>query len=147
MTKTLSLLGAVLAVGLFATGCAGPEKKLGRGINNMAEVIRWGELRRSREYAGVWQGPAGANGSGLVSGFNRSMARIGVGLYEVVTFPIPSYDPVMTHYLSPTPVYPDSYKPGLPDDAIFATDTYLGFSGGDLAPIVPGSRFSVFKTP
>lgn len=147
MTKTFSLLGAILAVGMFATGCAGPEKKLGRGVNNMAEVIRWGELRRSREYAGIWHGPAGANGSGLFSGFNRSMTRIGVGLYEVVTFPIPSYDPVLTHYISPNPVYPEGYKPGLPDDSVFATDTHLGFSGGDVAPIIPGSRFAVFRTP
>ena len=147
MLKSISLLGAVLCAALFATGCAGPEKKLGRGFNNVGEVVRWGELRRSREQAGVWDGPMAGNGSGLVSGFSRSMTRIGVGLYEVVTFPIPSYDPVLTNYLTPAPVYPDSYKPGLPDDPIFATDTALGFSGGDVAPIVPGSRFGIFRTP
>jgi len=147
MTKTLAFLGAVMAAALFATGCAGPEKKLGRGINNVAEVIRWGELRRSREYAGIWQGPSGANGSGLISGFNRSMVRIGTGIYEVATFPLPSYDPVLTHYIGPTPAYPGSYKPGLPDDPLYHTDTNLGFSGGDVVPIVPGSRFAVFQTP
>ena len=147
MTKTLTLLGAVVAMGLLATGCAGPEKKLGRGFNNIGEVVRWGEFRKSREYAGIWHGAQAANGGGLVSGFNRSLTRIGVGVYEVVTFPIPSYDPVLTHYISPGVVYPDSYKPGLPDDPLFHTDTNLGFSGGDIAPMVPGSRFAVFKTP
>ena len=29
-------------------------------------------------------------------------------------------------------------------DALFDTDTYTGFSGGDVAPLFPGSRFSVF---
>ncbi len=146
MRKSITLLGAVALVALLATGCAGPEKKFGRGMNNVGEVVRWGEMRRSIEQAGVWKG-AGAGGQGFISGLNRSVARIGVGVYEMVTFPIPSYDPVLTHYLSPSPVYPDSYKPGLPDDPIFATDTALGFSGGDIMPIVPGSRFSVFKTP
>jgi len=145
--KTLSLLVAVAALGMLVTGCAGPERKLGRGINNVGEVVRWGELRRSREQAAIWQGPSAANGGGLVTGFNRSMVRIGTGIYEVVTFPIPSYDPVLTHYLSPSPAYPDSYKPGLPDDPLYHTDTNLGFSGGDVAPLVPGSRFAVFKTP
>ena len=55
--KTLSLLVTSMVVVAFATGCAGPEKKLGRGINNVAEVVRWGDLRRSREQAAVWQGP------------------------------------------------------------------------------------------
>jgi len=147
MTKTLSLLGAVATVALLATGCAGPEKKLGRGINNVFEVVRWGDLRRSREQAAIWSGPNVANGAGLVSGFNKSVVRIGTGIFEIATFPIPSYDPVLTHYISPGPAYPDSYRPGLPDDPLYQTDTYLGFSGGDIAPMVPGSRFAVFKTP
>ena len=69
---------------------------------------------------------------------------MGVGIYEVATFPIPSYDPVCTSYLTPVPPYPDTYKPGVLDDAIFATDTSVGFSGGDMAPMIPGSRFRVF---
>jgi len=147
MTKTLFLLGAIAFAGLLSTGCAGPEKKLGRGLNNVGEVVRWGEFRRSREQAGIWHGPAAANGVGTIRGINRSLARIGVGIYEVVTCPIPSYDPVLTHYLAPAPVYPESYKPGLSNDPLYATDTNLGFSGGDVAPIVPGSRFAIFKTP
>lgn len=147
MLKTFSILGAVAMLSLLATGCAGPEKKFGRGLNNITEIVRWGELRRSREQAGVWDGLPGASGYGLMRGLNRSLARIGVGVIEIATFPIPSYDPMFTDYLTPQPVYPDSYTPGLPDDPLYATDTALGFSGGDVAPIVPGSRFAVFKTP
>lgn len=147
MIKSLSFLAVMAVTALFATGCAGPEKKLGRGVNNVGEVIRWGELRRSREQAGVWQGRYASNGSGLIGGFNKSVARIGVGVYEVVTFPIPSYDPIFTDYLSPKPAGPDSYTPGLADDPLYHTDANLGFSGGDVAPIIPGSRFAVFRTP
>jgi hypothetical protein len=48
--------------------------------------------------------------------------------------------PAFTEY----PIYPDSYKPSLIDDSTFHTDTALGFSGGDIAPFVPGSRFRIF---
>lgn len=147
MRKSITLLGAVAVVALLATGCAGPEKKFGRGMNNIGEVVRMGEMRRSVEQAGVFEGSPAAHGRGFISGLNKSLARIGVGVYEVVTFPIPSYDPMFTTYLTPGPSYPDSYKPGLPSDPLFDTDTALGFSGGDVAPIVPGSRFSIFRSP
>ena len=146
MRKSISLLGAVVLVSLLATGCAGPEKKLGRGMSNLGEVVRWGEVRHSVEQAGVWQGRS-AMGGGFVSGLNRSLTRIGVGIYEIATFPIPSYDPVLTSYISPAPQYPDSFQPGLPAGSTFETDTALGFSGGDIAPFVPGSRFAIFRTP
>ena len=72
------------------------------------------------------------------------MARTGIGLYEMVTFPIPSYDPIATRYLKVNPVFPDSYKPHLMEDSTFATDNNIGFSGGDIVPWFPGSRFKVF---
>ena len=62
-----------------------------------------------------------------------------------MTFPIPSYDPIWTDYLDPNPVYPDSYRPSLSADPTFATDTSLGYSGGDVMPIVPGSRFHIYE--
>jgi len=146
MRKSIALFGAAAAVVLLATGCAGPEKKLGRGLNNIGEVVRMGDMRRSVEQAGVFGGPSSRAG-GFFTGFNKSMARIGIGVYEVVTFPIPSYDPMATNYITPHPVWPDSYTPGLPADPLYETDTSLGFSGGDIAPIVPGSRFAIFRTP
>jgi putative exosortase-associated protein (TIGR04073 family) len=145
MRKTLSLLGAFLALGVLATGCAGPERKLGRGLNNTFEIVRMGEMRRTVEQSALFDSPDQAYTTGVVRGFNRSMARFGIGLYEVITFPIPSYDPVATNYLKRNPVYPDSYKPRIMADSLFATDTAIGFSGGDVAPFIPGSRFRIFE--
>ena len=143
MKKTLALLGAVVVTGLLATGCAGPEKKLGRGLNNTYEIVRLGEMRRTIEQDTLMD-PDARYATSFVKGFNRSLARTGIGIYEVVTFPIPSYGPVATRHFKPNPVYPDSYKPRLVEDSTFATDTSIGFSGGDIAPWFPGSRFHVF---
>ena len=126
---------------LVGAGCAGPEYKLGRGINNTTELIRGGEIRRSMEQSALFKGPDVAYTTGFIHGFNRSVARTFVGAYEIITAPFPPYDPVI-HPVNP--VYPDSYKPNLLSDSIFSTDTHLGFSGGDVAPWSPGSRFSIF---
>lgn len=126
---------------LLSSGCAGPEKKLGRGINNSMEMLRMGELRRSVEQTAIWDGPDTAYTTGMIRGMNRTLARTAVGLYEVITFPIPSYDP---NFLPENPVYPDSYRPNRIADPTFGPDAALGFSGGDIAPMVPGSRFRIF---
>jgi putative exosortase-associated protein (TIGR04073 family) len=144
MAKIFSLLSMVAVLAVLSTGCAGPEKKLGRGVNNIYEPIRMAEWRRSIEQTTL-ENPRTANyHTGVVRGFNRTIARAGVGLYEIITFPFPPYDPVFTDYLKPNPQYPDSYKPGIFEDSIFATDTAIGFSGGEVAPFIPGSRFRVF---
>lgn len=132
------MLTAVLFV-----GCSGPEQKLGRGLSNTMEIARWGEMRRSIEQDAVFAEP-GYGHYGFIHGFDRSLQRVGLGLYEVATFPLPSYSPILTKYYSPDPAYPTSYKPGLPDDPLLNTDTYTGFSGGDVAPFIIGSRFRVF---
>jgi putative exosortase-associated protein (TIGR04073 family) len=156
----LALVGAVA----LTAGCAGPERKLGRGILNATEFARGGEIRRSIEQTALWENTDAAWTTGFIRGLNRSFARTGIGIYEIVTFPFPSYDPLLTStnrvfpdpnvrnksypwggmVLSEYPVYPASYAPGLPDLPLFNTDTALGFSGGDVAPMVPGSRFRVF---
>jgi putative exosortase-associated protein (TIGR04073 family) len=162
MRNAVTLLA--LAAALAFTGCAGPERKLGRGLNNVTEIMRMGEMRRSIEQTALWDGPDSAFSTGLLRGFNRSVARTAVGAYEVVTFPIPSYDPLFApkfrlypdssirnkhknwggQALLPGKVYPESFRPGLLSDQMFSTDTSLGFSGGDVAPMFPGSRFRVF---
>jgi len=144
MRNSVSFLAGVVVVGFLVTGCAGPEKKLGRGMRNLFEVVRFGEMHRTVEQTALFESPAEAYTTGRIKGFNRSMARAGIGLYEIVTAPIPPYEPSYTDYLKPNPVYPDSYKPRLISDSVFATDTALGFSGGDVAPMIPGSRFRVF---
>ena len=160
--KIFPLVAAALA--LFAAGCNGPEQKLGRGLSNTYELVRWGELRRSVEHATVEPLP-GYGYYGLIHGFDRSLQRAGIGIFEVATFPLPTptYGPPSYWYMDPLknpvdlqsvfteklfqpdPVFPSSYKPGLLSDSLFDTDTYTGFSGGDVAPWIPGSRFSVFQ--
>ncbi len=146
MRKTLPLLATLALAGLFATGCANMERKFGRGMANSLEIVRGGEMRRSIEQTALFGSPDAAYTTGFIRGVNRSLARTGIGLYEMVTAPLPPYDPVFASYLAPEPVYPDNYKPDIVEDSMFATDTNLGFSGGDVAPIVPGSRFRIFDT-
>jgi len=141
LNRSGCVLAGVAVLGLGASGCAGPEQKLGRGLNNVTEFARMGEIRRSMEQTGVWEGSDKVYTTGFIRGFNRSVARTAVGLYEVVTFPFPSYDPV---FFPENPVYPDSYTPNLLADPAFSPDSALGFSGGDVAPMIPGSRFRIF---
>ncbi|HTD65694.1 MAG TPA: exosortase system-associated protein, TIGR04073 family [Candidatus Limnocylindria bacterium] len=160
----ISNLLALLAAVTLTAGCAGPEKKLGRGILNVTEFARGGEIRRSMEQTYLWENTDSAYTTGFIRGFNRSMARTAIGVYEIVTFPFPGYAPVLTStnriypdpnvrnrtfpfggmVLTEYPAYPDSYRPGIVADSTFETDTSLGFSGGDIAPIIPGSRFRIF---
>ena len=143
MRKTTFPLIIGVTAALLA-GCAGPDQKLGRGLSNTSEIVRWGEMRQCVEESSILKRP-GYGYYGVIHGFNRSLARTGLGIYEVATFPIPSYDPVLTDHFSANPAYPLSYKPGTISDPLFDTDTYTGFSGGDIAPFIPGSRFKVFE--
>jgi len=146
MRNTFSLLASLAIAGALLSGCANTEKKLGRGMSNMTEFARMGEMRRSIEQTALFDQPGGHYATGFIRGLNRTLVRTGVGIYEVVTAPFPPYDPVFTGYLSPNPVYPDNYRPGILDDTMFATDTNMGFSGGDVFPYIPGSRFKIFET-
>ena len=149
MRNVISLLALTALVALVTSGCKGPEQKLGRGISNTLEITRFGEMRRSIEQTGVFESPSAGYTVGAVRGLNRTLARTGLGLFEIATFPIPmpgkGYRPICTHYLPPGPAYPDSYKPGLIEGSTFDPDTYVGMSGGDVAPFVPGSRFKVLE--
>ncbi len=162
MRISTTLLAIVLA--LVFTGCAGPERKLGRGVNNVTEFVRLGEIRRSIEQTYLWEGPESAYTTGFIRGFNRSVVRTALGVYEIATFPLPPYGPLLTStnrvypdysvanlkypwggmVLPEHPVYPENYRPNVLSDSLFYTDTTLGFSGGDIAPMIPGSRFRIF---
>jgi len=137
-------LAVFVAAGLLMAGCAGPEHKLGRGISNSMEIARGGELHRSIEQTAIFGTPEQGFTYGLVHGIHRTLGRTALGAFEVLTFPFPPYHPIMTRHFSTDPVYPASYRPGLMEDSIFDLDTAIDFSGGDIAPFVPGSRFKVF---
>lgn len=150
---------ALTVAATLLTGCGGVERKLGRGMNNSMELFRGGEMRRSIEQAGLWEGSDAAFSTGLVRGMGRTMARTAVGFSEVLTAPFPPYAPyffpdkwfrdpntkLRAEAFSVNPVYPDAYQPRLFSDTIFHTDSRIGFSGGEVIPIVPGSRFRIFE--
>src|SRR5262245_55920715 len=85
------LLFAVGAVSVLVAGCAGPEQKLGRGFGNITSLIHLGELNRSIEQTSLFDDHSIAPTTGFIRGLNKTFARVGVGVYEVVTFPIPNY--------------------------------------------------------
>ena len=138
---------SLIAVSGLVAGCAGPEQKLGRGLNNLVEFARMGELRHAMEQGAIFDYPGyGGITTGVFHGIDRSFARTGAGLYEVITFPIPngSHGDYGAVFHPADPVYPDSYKPDWLADGMVSPDTSLGFAGGDIAPYLPGSRFRVF---
>lgn len=143
MRNIISFL-VILTLAVVVSGCTNVERKFGRGLDNTLEVVRFGEMRRTMEQTALFDSPDAAYTTGFIRGLNRTLARTGLGVYEMVTAPIPPYHPIFTDYLAPEPVYPDNYTPGVMADSTFATDTMMGFSGGEVAPLMPGSRFRVF---
>ena len=146
MLKSFLFL-TTIALSFLVSGCANTERKFGRGMNNAFDIVRGGEFRRTMEQTALQDGPDAAYSTGFIRGINRTFARTGIGIYEMVTAPFPSYDPIFTGKFAPNPVYPDNYQPTLVAYPMFATDTQLGFSGGNVLPIIPGSRFHVFANP
>ncbi len=101
MFKKYFLIGLIIvlfAVGFATPGyCDGPLKKLGRGICNFATFPFEMFLQPSR--VNNTDGPAAALSWGILKGVGMSFERLGVGLYEILTFPIPvpkDYAPIMT---------------------------------------------------
>ena len=149
MRKLSASIIPFLGLALIVSGCAGPEEKLGRGVNNLTEIARLGEVRRSIEQTTVLDNRDLAFTTGLFHGLNMTVARTAAGIYEVATFPIPNhspnnYGPIYQYKMSENPVYPESYTPNNLSDQMTSPDTSLGFSGGDITPYIPGSRFHIF---
>jgi putative exosortase-associated protein (TIGR04073 family) len=117
---------------------------MGRGIVNTTEIVRLNEMNRSVEQGALFYGPDVGVATGIVHGFDRTIARTAVGVYEIITFPLPPYRPVWTNYLAPRTQFPDTYKPAKWSMPVLDTDHSMGFSGGEVAPWFPGSRFRVF---
>lgn len=140
--KTLSLVAALAGV-VVLTGCEGTATKMGRGISNTSEILRWGELRYEMEQGAVWDGRSGVT-KGFLKGFCRSLARTGVGIAEIASSPFGPYD---KGFMYPAyPRYPDNYQPTPMADTMWDPTSAIGFGPrGDVAPLIPGSRFSVFE--
>jgi len=148
MSKLFSSMIPFLGVAVLVAGCVshGPERKLGRGVSNIMEITRLGELRRSYEQTSVLESPDLGVTTGVIHGINRTAARTAVGFYELATFPFPNHSPkdYGPIFLPENPVGPDSYKPSWLSDQMTSPDASLGFGGGDIMPFIPGSRFHVF---
>ena len=146
---SMKVLLSVFVIAFLAVGCSvpGTERKFGRGVSNVTEFTRLGEIRRSMEQTVVLKNPEAGYTAGFFHGLNRSFARTGVGIYEMVTAPIPNdiktkdYGPI---YRPEWPVYPDSYRPHWISSEFVSPDANLGFAGGDIMPFIPGSRFRIF---
>jgi putative exosortase-associated protein (TIGR04073 family) len=154
MRNIVSLLALLAVIATFSSGCANyganVERKFGRGVANTAEIVRGGEFRRTMEQTALFNGGDAAYSTGFFRGINRSVARTGLGVIEIATAPLPfprrDFGPLATDHFAPGPVYPDNFTPGVAADSMFATDTEIGFGGGDVIPIIPGSRFRIFES-
>ena len=144
MRNVIPFLAFAALAAVFTSGCAGPESKLGRGVSNTLEVTRMGEMRRAVEQTAIFESPSAGYTVGVVRGIDRTVERTALGVVEVATFPLPPYQPLFTRYIKASPAFPESYKPGRVSEGLFDTDTFMGFSGGDVAPFIPGSRFRIF---
>ena len=93
-------LGVALAVGVLM-GPAGeaaaqdPIHKAGRGLANV--LACWVELPKQFRGGLVEANPVVGGGKGLLKGIGLTVARLGLGAYEAVTFPIP----IPARYASP----------------------------------------------
>jgi putative exosortase-associated protein (TIGR04073 family) len=147
MRTAISLLSLAALAALFTAGCAGPEQRLGSGVHNVTEFARMGEMQQSLEQYTLFDPQAGM-ATGLIHGFDQSVYRTVAGAYQIVTFPagnLLTQTSFEQKYIPQGTPYPDSYHPGLPAITTFQTDNYIGFSGGNIAPFVPGNRFSIFE--
>ena len=74
----------------------GPVRKLGRGLANIFYCVT--EVYASEELINEQEGNM-ARPYGAVRGIQRTLSRLGAGVYEVLTFPFPtvkgSYEPVL----------------------------------------------------
>ena len=74
-------------------------RKLGRGLGNLLYGIT--ELPGTWRKTNLREGSTVAASHGLVKGAKRSIVRMGFGLYEIVTFPFPTYK---DGFKSPLPI-------------------------------------------
>ena len=75
----------------------GPTHKLGRGISNLVYGIT--ELPYAMDVLNSTEGNSSGLSYGVVKGVGRTLNRMGAGLYEIVTFPVPNtngtYRPIL----------------------------------------------------
>lgn len=96
MKKIIPVLLVVLLISSVAFA-DGPIKKLGRGLANVITCPL--EILKGISDANTENGPIAAVTFGLLKGIFNTGVRAVIGVYEVVTFPIPlprDYSPILT---------------------------------------------------
>ena len=95
----MRLLASLLALALLVPAASadiqappgsdyGPTRKLGRGLSNF--FLGVAEIPDTYARVNDFEGNSAAAGFGAVKGLGRALARIGVGAWEVLTFPFPT---------------------------------------------------------
>jgi putative exosortase-associated protein (TIGR04073 family) len=67
----------------------GPTRKLGRAVSNL--FTGFSEVPTTVVEVNYLEGNSAAAGYGIIKGFGRFFYRGAMGLYELVTFPFPTY--------------------------------------------------------
>ena len=98
MRKVLAILVAVIIISnLMLTPClAGPIRKLGRGLANVATGIV--EIPKKVYLVSKEENLAVGLTRGFIKGIAEGFVRAATGLYEAVTFPIPmpaDFEPIV----------------------------------------------------
>jgi putative exosortase-associated protein (TIGR04073 family) len=89
------LLALTLLVGAFADIQSPPghhfnwSRKLSRGVGNI--LYGWMEPFHVWQHTNYREGSTAAASDFIIEGPKRTIVRLAYGIYEVVTFPIPSY--------------------------------------------------------
>ena len=98
MKKIVALMLIIFIFGMSAISYADtPIKKLGRGFANIFTCLL--EIPKRISDANAESGPIAAATFGFLNGLFQTCIRGVVGIYEVVTFPIPlpsRFGPVLT---------------------------------------------------
>lgn len=69
----------------------GPTRKLGRAIANISPLSNLAEASNTIAMMNEREGNSAAWTYGVVKGFGRMWFRVGMGFYELFTFPFPIY--------------------------------------------------------
>ena len=83
----VTLATALWLIGAPVVWAQDPIHKMGRGVVNV--LTGWIELPKQTQLGTLEHNPVAGAGWGFLKGIGLTALRIGVGVYEAVTFPIP----------------------------------------------------------
>ncbi len=81
------LVAVSMGVGAPAAWAQDPIAKMGRGVVNI--LTSWIEIPKNIHTGNQQENPVVGVASGVLKGAGMTLLRVGVGAFEVVTFPFP----------------------------------------------------------